>query len=135
MKGRIIHVTGSPADLHSHETDITDGVQVLYDLVIQSQNFGSGFWTIEDLEPVARLAELCDFERSGDVRKYIEDEKHYRELVEWNAKNFATRPVSVITGLGTDLKSLLGGDAESHEHVYSSVGRCMWPLCTHRREG
>lgn len=134
MKGRIIHVTGNPAYLHPHETDITDGVQVLYDLVIQSQNFGSGFWTIEDLEPVARLAELCDFERSGDVRKYIENEKHWRELQAWQAANIRPEPTRLITGLGTELVDLLGHEAEPHEHVYSSVGRCMWPRCTDRKE-
>ena len=36
------------------DTDITQGVQALYDLVISSMNWGSGFWSWEDALPVAR---------------------------------------------------------------------------------
>ena len=37
------------------ETDITEGVQALYDLVISSMDWGSGFWTYEDALPVAQV--------------------------------------------------------------------------------
>ncbi len=124
MKGRILWKDELSA------VDITDGVQVLYDLVISSQNFGSGFWTIEDLEPVARVAEMCEFARSGDVRKYIDDQKHYYERQRWQNEHMnEPRPADILTGIGTSMGGLLGGQPVPHDHVYSSVGRCMWPRC------
>lgn len=41
--------------------NVTEAVQVLYDLVIQSMDFSSGFLTIEDMMPMAALASFCGF--------------------------------------------------------------------------
>ena len=134
MKGRIIHVTGNPVYLHPHETDVTDAVQVLYDLVINSQNFGSGFWTIEDLQPVAALAKLCEFDRSGEVQEYIDRERHYQEVMAWQREQTPSAISALTVVSGMSLSSLIASEPTEHEHVYSSVGRCMWPRCNHRKE-
>jgi hypothetical protein len=55
--------------------DITEGVQVLYDLVIQSMDFGSGFLTIEDVEPMAVVADFCGFEGFEEAQRYLENER------------------------------------------------------------
>jgi hypothetical protein len=43
-------------------TDVTEAVQVAYDLVLSSMDFGSGFLTIEDLIPLDDLAQTCGFD-------------------------------------------------------------------------
>lgn len=53
--------------------DITEGVQTLYDLLIGSMDWGSGFLTIEDVMPVARIAHFCGFKGHEEVDKYIAD--------------------------------------------------------------
>lgn len=126
MKGRIIHVAGTSM------ADITAAVQVLYDLVIDSQNYGSGFWSIEDLQPVADLAILCDFNRAGEVQKYIDDQRHYDEMRKYQTEHFPVRLDKMFIGM--NMHDLLSNDPVAHEHIYSSVNRCMWPRCTHRKE-
>ena len=42
--------------------DITEGVRAAYDLVFRSMDWGSGFWTIEDIEPVLNMALICGFD-------------------------------------------------------------------------
>ena len=49
--------------------DITEGVQVLYDLAIGSMDYGSGFWNYEDAKPVADLGKLCGFNGWEGVQK------------------------------------------------------------------
>lgn len=45
--------------------EITEEVQVIYDLVLSSMDFGSGFLTIEDIKPLKRLAQVCGFDESA----------------------------------------------------------------------
>jgi hypothetical protein len=52
--------------------EITEGVQVLYDLLIHSMDWGS-FLTIEDVMPVARIAHFCGFKGHEEVDEYIAD--------------------------------------------------------------
>ena len=42
--------------------DITRELRVMYDLVVTSMDWGSGFLDAEDMETITRLAKLCDFE-------------------------------------------------------------------------
>jgi len=53
------------------ETDITEGVQALYDLVISSMDFRSGFWTVEDAVPVAVIARLLKFKQAEEIERYL----------------------------------------------------------------
>jgi hypothetical protein len=53
--------------------DVTEAVQALYDLVVQSMDWGSGFLTAEDAEPVALIARVCGFERLDEAERYLEE--------------------------------------------------------------
>ena len=60
------NATGEPID-------ITEGVQVLYDLVTSSMDWGSGFWTEDDIQPVRALVEAVGFPGLDNVDAYLED--------------------------------------------------------------
>jgi hypothetical protein len=96
------------------ETDVTEGVKALYDLVIGSMDWGSGFLTYEDALPVLRVAEACGFGELERVRKYVDDAHHSIEQREFVKARFAAGypPPEV-----------------PHDHVFSSAGRCLWPWC------
>lgn len=51
--------------------DVTEGVKTLYDLVINSLDWGSGFLTSEDATPLAQIGHLCGFERVDEVDRYV----------------------------------------------------------------
>lgn len=53
--------------------DVTEGVQALYDAVIGSLDWGSGFLSIEDVIPIARLARACGFDYQAPV-EYLREE-------------------------------------------------------------
>ena len=62
------------------ETDITEGVQAMYDLLINSADWGSGFLTMEDALPIAHLAKVCSFEKWEEAEKYVKwAESNFRE--------------------------------------------------------
>jgi hypothetical protein len=42
--------------------DVTEGVQAAYDLVLNSMDWGSGFLTVDDIEPLIRLAIAADYD-------------------------------------------------------------------------
>jgi hypothetical protein len=90
------------------ETDITEGVQALYDLVISSMDWGSGFWTGEDALPVAVVGRLLGFEQIDEVERYVND----RNGSWWQKPPDPQIPVP-------------------HDHVLNSAGRCIWPWCDH----
>jgi hypothetical protein len=64
-----MRVTVTPGDI-----DVTEGVRTLYDLVISSMNWGSGFLSVEDVEGVIRVAQTCGFivpdEAASEFEKY-----------------------------------------------------------------
>jgi hypothetical protein len=79
--------TPSGVTIHAHrkdglDVDITEGVQALYDTVIQSLDWGSGFLTIEDALPIARVAEVCGFEQAEEAQRYLQ----YRRFEELREK-------------------------------------------------
>jgi len=107
-------------DDDGNETDITEGVQALYDLVICSMDWGSGFLSYEDAVPVGKIAELMGFDRVDDVQKYLDEQKHSEEQGEFiRAHNECG---------GWQWREI------PHNHVYSSAGKCMWGGCN-RKQG
>jgi hypothetical protein len=131
--------------LDAGDIDITEGVKALYDLVLSSMDWGSGFWTAEDAAPVAVVARACGFGDAEEVDAYIaartqETESaaflhsdRYREIssrpIEWPVDSQTTtdREGNVIV-----VHTPRRGYQAPHDHVFSSLGRCMWPGC---REG
>jgi hypothetical protein len=65
------------AENKEFDEDVTEAVQALYDLIIQSLDWGSGFISAEEAEPIARLAQLCGFERWEEAERYLD---HKRKL-------------------------------------------------------
>ena len=129
--GRAIHRADD-----GHETDITEGVQALYDLVLSSMDWGSGFWTEEDARPVAVIGRLLGFEKIDEVERYVADKAHDAETQVWrnaHAEALPFRPEALFSGVA--MGGLLGREdnpVPEHEHVLSSAGRCMWPRCGYR---
>ena len=95
------------------QADVTEGVQALYDLVIGSMNWGSGFWSYEDALPVAQIARLAGFGQCDEAERYVREALHTKESAEWRARQ--------------DLPTYYGN--VRHDHVWSSAGKCMWPFC------
>jgi hypothetical protein len=95
------------------ETDVTEGVQALYDLVIGSMDWGSGFLSVEDARPVVHVAKTCGFTDWEQAQKYVDDQIHSLEQQRFRTERRGARPISH----GPD------------QHIFSSVGRCMWPRC------
>jgi hypothetical protein len=120
-------------------TDVTEGVQALYDLVITSMDWGSGFWDWEEALPVGLIGRLGGFEKIGEVERYIAQRRHEEEAAAWRHENVPPVPFtirSLVSGLGPGgMADLLGKQEPApHDHVWSSVGRCMWPVCRATRE-
>lgn len=103
--------------------DVTEHVSAIYDLVIGSLDFGSGFLSYEDAVPLAELARLCGFEDSEEAERYLRNEIHRREQTEY----FKTHPESADYWTRSDPRS-------EHEHVWSSVGECLYRMCGVTRE-
>lgn len=101
------------------EHDITEGVQALYDLLLHSMDWGSGFLTAEDAVPVYRLAKLCGFKGLEEAEKYIRflrkemiKKAHYRLQARFandedreQARAFLADPAEALkaAGIGYDL--------------------------------
>lgn len=45
------------------EVDITDGVQVIYDQLVGSMDWGSGFLSTEEVATIRAVAAVCGFEQ------------------------------------------------------------------------
>jgi hypothetical protein len=100
------------------ETDITEGVQALYDLVINSMDWGSGFLTAEDARPVALLARTMGFEQAEEAERYLRDQEHSEQQSKFLRERGGY--AAMVTRVGAPLP---------HDHVFSTAGRCMWPQC------
>lgn len=100
------------------ETDITEGVQALYDLVVSSMDFRSGFWTAEDARPVALLARVLGFGNRDEIGRYLRKQEHGEQRNRF--VNEHRGPAAMTTRTGEPLP---------HDHVFSTAGRCMWPRC------
>ncbi len=64
MKIVVKHEDGS-------ETDITLGVQSMYDLLHGSMDWGSGFISLEEAIPIAEMVKACGFQRWEEAEKYV----------------------------------------------------------------
>lgn len=105
-------------------TDVTEGVQALYDLVLNSMDWASGFMSVDDAVPIATIARVCGFGQLDEVEAYIASRQQAEEAAafvkrQWPRAHF-------VTG-GKHWSEAVNGP---HDHVFSSVGRCMWPQCT-----
>jgi hypothetical protein len=100
------------------QEDVTEGVQALYDLVIGSMDWGSGFWSYEDALPVANIAQLAGFDQCGEAERYVKEALFEKESAEWKAKQ---PPSTRYTDAAYQ--------PLSHDHVFSVSGKCMWPRC------
>jgi hypothetical protein len=108
MNGKFVHVADDGT-----QADVTAGVQALYDLVLASMDWGSGFLSYEDALPVAEIARLAGFEQRDEVERYVREALHSKESAEWQRQqSFPLNYASI-----------------RHDHVWSSAGRCMWPCC------
>lgn len=74
MNGKFTHIAGDGT-----QTDVTEGVQALYDLVLSSLDWGSGFWSYEDALPVAQIARLAGFGRCEEAERYVREALHHKE--------------------------------------------------------
>jgi len=106
---------------------------VLYDLVISSMNFGSGFWGYEELKPVAELAKRCEFENAQIVLDELEAQKPYWETAHFLEKYPEARQER-FESWPEDKKFLPGEGQVVHEHIFNSAGRCIWPQCNETGE-
>jgi hypothetical protein len=73
------YIDNETADVPDDLIDITEGVRALYDLVINSMDWSSGFLTVEDAAPVATLAKLFGFEHWEEVQEYVDNRAHEEE--------------------------------------------------------
>ncbi len=122
-------------------TDISEAVKALYDLAVSSMDYGSGFWSYEDAAPVAALAELMGWDGAEGLRKYTDDELHKTEAQAWARDNgyltfeswheFGRVEKRRRDGSTLSFPSYKG---KQHEHVFSTVGRCMWYQCKETAE-
>lgn len=64
------------------ETDVTEAVQALYDHMTGSLDWGSDFYTVEDVVPVAELAELCGFVGMEKAQRYLREARIMRRREE-----------------------------------------------------
>jgi hypothetical protein len=106
------------------EVNITEGVQALYDLVIQSMDWGSGFFTVEDALPVVAIAKTCGFASAEEAERYVDDQRFSTEQRAFiDARQISYSPSSE--------------EPPAHDHIFGSSMRCLWPWCkvTYSRAG
>lgn len=54
-------------------TEVTEAVQCLYDLLLSSMDFGSGFLSVEEIIPIAELADAAGFDPESPI-SYLRDQ-------------------------------------------------------------
>jgi hypothetical protein len=126
--------------------DVTDAMAALYDLAIQSMDYGSGFWSYEDAVPVAEMAELMDWEGSTEIIRYRDNQLYTSERSDWIRKTFeppypSLWDVPFVTWTQRTATSVDGSTfvqniqvPAPHEHVYGTLDKCFWPQCEVRRQ-
>jgi hypothetical protein len=99
--------------------NVTEAVKVLYDLAINSMDFGSGMWSAEDAVPVAELAKICGFEQREEVQKYIDKRLAWQDTYTFLLEH----PEAGRPGYRAGHRTV------PHDHVYTRAGECMWRFC------
>lgn len=111
------------------EADITRHLAVMYDAIIGSMDWGSGFLDIEDVEVLMEIAGLCGFQPGGD---YPTGQNHL--FVLFNDKQDLTDPTwanEVLTPGGrkwTGVFRLLGVGTATKVRVIHRPSRYGSPL-------
>lgn len=59
--------------------NVTEAVSAIYDMVIQSLDWGSGFFTSEDAVPMAELGRICGFEMVEEAERYLKRAKELED--------------------------------------------------------
>ena len=124
--------------------DITEAVQALYDLALDSMNYGSGFWGYEDAAPVLKLAKLMSWEGMEGLQKYHDDELFKCEQSAYlRAEDLS--PFQLHGSYVPVVKTRSDGSVitrhvfqpNPHEHEFSATGPCLFPKCpeTSNRDG
>lgn len=62
--------------------DVTEGVQVAYDIAYHSMDWGSGFLDLAEMEAVAKLAEACRFPSFEDALREVHNQREKEERVQ-----------------------------------------------------
>jgi rubrerythrin len=76
------------------QRNVTEGVQALYDLVIQSMDWGSHFLSVDDVEPIAGLARFCGFRDLEAAEAYIRTERQEEARRACNHREWRDEPVT-----------------------------------------
>ena len=109
--------------------DVTEGVQALYDIVVQSMDWGSGFLTVEDALPVVEIAKVCGFDGIREAEAYLVERERMdradelRPVVTWGEA--AKRAAGEIGCQGTLPSTKYGQRCrlpEGHEGPHLGVG-------------
>lgn len=74
--------------------NVTAGVQTLYDCVIQSMDWASGFLTIEDTLPILEIAQVCGFKGYEEAERYVENERQTERERTCSHPSFRYEPYS-----------------------------------------
>ncbi len=64
------------------ETDVTEAVQIVYDTLLQSMDFTSGFLGVEELTALADLAKAAGFDCVEEVYRRIKVEEAEQERIQ-----------------------------------------------------
>lgn len=127
------------------QVDITEGVMALYDLVISSMNWTSGFLSVEDALPVVEVAKVCGFEECEEAERYVEalraelaQREEYARLREMRAQLPHVTLDGSMAFEGEDIANFTmafhGEVTNDHAHAFEKDGvRCVWPGCTLER--
>lgn len=60
-------------------TDVTEGVQVTYDIARHSMDWGSGFLDLEEMDAVARLGDACRFPDFEEALQEVHEARRKQE--------------------------------------------------------
>ena len=123
VNGKIVHVADDGT-----QTDITEAVRALYGQAIRSTDDDSGFLSYEDALPVAAIARLCDCDTLDVAEWRVRQALHQKEADEW----LAAKPRE--ERLSSFFSAYVNGQYAPHDHVWSSVGKCMWTYCPEVRD-
>lgn len=124
------------ATVDGETADITEAVAAIYDLVIQSLNWGSGFLTMEDALPMAVLGRVCGFQESAEAERYLRSaieglEEDIGKADEHGAWPSERRSIGDRSRQRALVESVLSGLGRDRSH---SVSRNEWEMCERAAE-
>lgn len=93
--------------------DITEGVRVMYDAVLGSLDWQSGFLDLEELEALGQVADACGFDQIEEVYQRIQAAKVAQEAQAQYTARYAAR---------SDLhKALTEEEREEQRQAYRAI--------------